>query len=1118
MVGTLVQVPSGGASAGTAYVAFSTNGIGINDTAVTAGLSYSFQGWLYTGGLTGGVGRLIVQWYNAAKTTIISSVNWGVQAFGVSWTQYTLPNQTAPSGAAFARFYIDTSNGSTTGSGATFSSGGCVAWSQMKLEQGTVCTPMSAQATTGALYMGGTSINALMPAQPGSDKTSLNQAASVSGQGSLATLSSVAYGSSNVTGFGALAALAKVTTGSSGQLYSPTYGYLTDGNIYTPLGIASSVSGQGSLATLSSVAYGSSNVTGFGALAALAKVTTGSSGQLYSPTYGYLTDTNIYTPLGVAASVSGQSPWATFSGYSTNVLTTPYVNAVYNSTFKLGQDGWTFLNNVPTFAATTNDTLTSGYGVLQTSGSSGYYDLLNSSGTLPISSGANVYISGQISAQQISGAAVSGSDYAYVQVAWCNPANGAVVSYSSTVNCTSISNTPFQLQVTAPTSNVPAAGYWSAQFVCGLYKASASGTSVQGIFRSLYMNANGFAPWNDARTYGATYLGGTSINALMPAQASSDVTSLNQAATVAGQGSLATLSRISTGSSGQLYSPTYGYLTDTNIYTPLGIASSVSGQGSLATLSSVAYGSSNVTGFGALAALAKVTTGSSGQLYSPTYGYLTDGNIYTPLGIASSVSGQGPLATSTAYSYLTAAPGTGGNWCVNSDFKKAFYGWSLSPSATGTVSQPSGAGYMSTAQLYYPSNIAAGSYIDPLATYQTWIGSFVPNQFSLPVPTGANGGVGTIIYAGCQMGQRNITGQLYLLGFNASGTLEEAAAWSGALDYGTDSSVGNGDPAHYKFVGGTYTLTSSATRWVALMVRMDAITASSGGCYVWVSRMQLGILPPGQTTVPVYTPGSADPYSDQTSVNQAATVAGQGSLATLSSVAYGSSNVTGFGTLAALAKVTTGSSGQLYSPTYGYLTDTNIYTPLGIASSVSGQSPWATYGAAIPGFLNSGINYQSQNGNSSTTGTLDCAWISCGTYGNGGTGWVLSPFMSNINQTGRIVLGNGLPINTQLGSSYVYSNSAALSAASSGTITIASQTLYIVGGVTYSLPSGSVGGCSVGSTYLVYYNTSSNAYVAISSGNSGYLTNPSLYIYLGAVIIPASGSNTGGGNKGGIQP
>ena len=423
-----------------------------------------------------------------------------------------------------------------------------------------------------------------------------------------------------------------------------------------------------------------------------------------------------------------------------------------------------------------------------------------------------------------------------------------------------------------------------------------------------------------------------------------------------------------------LYSQSYGLLIDSVVYTPIGMAASIAGQSPFATSQTVGYGSPLLTGFGALAPLSQVSTGASGQLYSPTYGLLSDANIYTALGRASSITGQSPLATQTAYSYLTAVPGVGSNWCVNSDFKKGFYGWSLNGGVTGTVAQPAGTGYMPTAQLYYASNIAAGSYIDPMAIYQTWLGSFVPNQYAFPVPTGANGGVGTIVYAGCLMGQRNCTGQLYLLGFNAAGTLEEAAAFQGALDYGADSYVGNGDPAHYNFVGGTYTITSGQTRWLALMVRMYAVTASAGGCYVWVSRMQLGALAPGQTTVPTYSPGSSDPYGDQTSVNGSAYFAGQGPFATISSVGYGSTLLTGFGALAPLSQVTTGASGQVYSPTYGALTDAKIYTALGTSAGIAGQSNWATsvfpIGALMTPYANLIVNSTGQFGTNGWTGPL----------------------------------------------------------------------------------------------------------------------------------------------------
>lgn len=106
------------------------------------------------------------------------------------------------------------------------------------------------------------------------DKTGENIAPGITGQGALATQNSLTYGSGFLLGFGALAGSNAANTAAN-QLYSPVYGYLTDPSIVTGLGIAAGFTGQGALATKSSIGYGSPYLTGFGNLATLGSVDTG---------------------------------------------------------------------------------------------------------------------------------------------------------------------------------------------------------------------------------------------------------------------------------------------------------------------------------------------------------------------------------------------------------------------------------------------------------------------------------------------------------------------------------------------------------------------------------------------------------------------------------------------------------------------------------------------------------------------------------------------------------------------------------------------------------------------------------------------------------------------------
>ena len=90
--------------------------------------------------------------------------------------------------------------------------------------------------------------------------TQLGTAAAIAGQGSLATLSALAYGSPYLAGFGPLAALDRVrlgVNGVGGVVDSLNSRWLGDYDLITSLGVAGAINGQGNLATQNNVAYGS---------------------------------------------------------------------------------------------------------------------------------------------------------------------------------------------------------------------------------------------------------------------------------------------------------------------------------------------------------------------------------------------------------------------------------------------------------------------------------------------------------------------------------------------------------------------------------------------------------------------------------------------------------------------------------------------------------------------------------------------------------------------------------------------------------------------------------------------------------------------------------------------
>jgi hypothetical protein len=140
------------------------------------------------------------------------------------------------------------------------------------------------------------------------------------------------------------------------------------------------------------------------------------------------------------------------------------------------------------------------------------------------------------------------------------------------------------------------------------------------------------------------------------------VTSLGTAAAITGQGAFATVSTAGYGSSlltgfgglAPLSQVTLGSnvvradgttaVTDSTAITSLGTAAAITGQGSFATVSSAAYGSSLLTGFGTLAPLSNVTLGTNVRRADGTTA-VTDATAITSLGTAAAITSQADWAT-----------------------------------------------------------------------------------------------------------------------------------------------------------------------------------------------------------------------------------------------------------------------------------------------------------------------------------------------------------------------------------------------------------------------------------------------------------------------------------------
>jgi hypothetical protein len=207
--------------------------------------------------------------------------------------------------------------------------------------------------------VGGATLDSLKPAQVGADVTASNVAASIASQGALATstLTAAQVANANVSinaagvlsgagggavtfgglGGGAVGQQASLKLGGAYLFRTDGTTVLTDNNVVTSLGVASAITGQGSLATLSSVAYGSGNVTGFGALAA--KSTASIDTDIVDGTNYFRYPTADKSKLSgvqagadvtashTASAIIGQAATATSSDYSAVTGTKPPTNA-----------------------------------------------------------------------------------------------------------------------------------------------------------------------------------------------------------------------------------------------------------------------------------------------------------------------------------------------------------------------------------------------------------------------------------------------------------------------------------------------------------------------------------------------------------------------------------------------------------------------------------------------------------------------------------------------------------------------------------------------------------------------------------------------------------------------
>ncbi len=216
-----------------------------------------------------------------------------------------------------------------------------------------------------------------------------------------------------------------------------------------------------------------------------------------------------------------------------------------------------------------------------------------------------------------------------------------------------------------------------------------------------------------------------------------------------------------------------------------------------------------------------------------------------------------------------------GNAVVNSEFTRSTYGFEFSLNTFAGPLLPVNGGVNLSAAWSGIKNVlwasvatsganwnAAGE-ADPFTTSGRWIGGGMTEQrqFGLPVKAGDT------VYARCLLARHRCVTRLYLLIYDKDGNLLEAPSWTG----GRVGGAGGGDPANFDVVGGTHLVSNSLAVSAQLMWRM--LSTSEPDPYIFMTEPGIGLLPPGQTELPPYQKGDADPLADKTSTNIAADTA-----------------------------------------------------------------------------------------------------------------------------------------------------------------------------------------------------------------------------------------------------
>ena len=251
---------------------------------------------------------------------------------------------------------------------------------------------------------------------------------------------------------------------------------------------------------------------------------------------------------------------------------------------------------------------------------------------------------------------------------------------------------------------------------------------------------------------------------------------------------------------------------------------------------------------------------------------------------AAAILNQGQLATSTLTTTQVDNRNVpvGANALINDLFSNGTYGWETGgDGSTGKtfdkgLNYPGYGGQRNVAYCHVVGAVAANAWFWGLYSSGA-VGALSSRpRFALPVVAG------DLVYIRCLMAYHRCKGVLRVRWMDGAGNniLEQDIVPNLASGDAGGPNGANGDPGNFGEVWGYFTAPANA-RYAALLTYAQVLTATNDP-FLFVAEPMLAKAPAGQNTsvkLP-YLPGTVDRYADQTGINQSASIAGQGALAT----------------------------------------------------------------------------------------------------------------------------------------------------------------------------------------------------------------------------------------------